>query len=171
MTQEFARLKSFLNRPFPAISLKRKVINGIALGLIIFFVLYLFEPFGTYTYQDKWKVWMLAAYGLIAALTFIFLHLLLYWLFPQSFRKWNLWKDQLMFWGFVFLCSVFATIYHSAYFDNPLSLGYFFNFSNYTLTVALIPWLITFVIEWNRSVTTAIPKENEALIKDNEKPV
>lgn len=63
-------MENWLKTPIYAPRIFQQAVVALLMGLYIFFVLAVFQPFGTYNYQDPIKLLRLSGYGVVTALAY-----------------------------------------------------------------------------------------------------
>jgi hypothetical protein len=121
--------------------------QALLIGLGIFAVLAVFQPFGTYVFEHKLKYWFLAGYGLLVPLTAFVLResIALFWhrFFDReywTFRR-ELWLSGL----FLLLSVVMSYFYHHLMIGSRLSFTGFLFFLSIALTTAVLPLSLFFL--------------------------
>lgn len=107
-----------LREPYPARDPRysRALVQALLSGGMIAFILVLFQPFGSYTWQHPYKIPILAGYGLVAVAGNLTDFAVTQQLFKSYFaeRSWTVWKEILRnMAGFVlagFLCVVYGNL-------------------------------------------------------------
>ncbi len=132
---------SIIQQNIPQPTPQRLVIVAILIGCAVFFILAMFQPFGTYTFQHPDKLLLLAGYGFVITFTVITLTLLLSkifhgWFAPES---WNL-RRELLLLGIVAFASMTATyFYHFATIGSRLSFFGYAYFMGIAMSTSLFP--------------------------------
>ncbi|MCC7506892.1 MAG: LytTR family transcriptional regulator [Saprospiraceae bacterium] len=111
------------------------------IGLAIFAVLAVFQPFGTYVFEHERKYLVLAGYGLLVPLAGFVIRESIALLRPDFFSpaRWTL-RRELGLTGMFVLASIVASyFYHHLAIGGRLSVAGFFSFMVYALTTALLP--------------------------------
>ncbi len=81
--------------------------------------LIVFQPFGAYTYTNKYKYLLMAPYALIAFIVFSSVNLF----FQGQNSNWNLFKELLKLCGILIICSILNYIYN-IYFINHVDFSF-----------------------------------------------
>lgn len=143
--------------------LAKKIKVGGTIGLFVFFILLVFQPFGTYSFTMANKTFFLAGYGLVTAVSYMLFFAAGNWLFPKWFtkRKWNLLKELIVFFG-VFNIMAFASLvyHHSIIGGYKITLSVYFNFLKYSIAIASIPFFVLYYQKWILSRMTKLNIEN-----------
>ena len=167
-------IKQYINQPYPPFGKSWKII--LAIGLFISFFLVLFEPFKLSYFQYEYRIYFEMGYGIVTSFTL----LLNYFAFPILFKKefndskWTVKKHVI--WQIWVLFSIgFANFLYSSFFFNfPNTLNAFLYYQFYTITVGIIPVVITTV--WNhnrllaRNLKIANDYNNDFAVKTNTLP-
>lgn len=114
----FHNMLSFLTQPYPARDPRysRAIVQALLSGLLIAFILVVFQPFGSYNWQHPFKNYLLAGYGLVAVVGNLTDFVVTQKLFKTYFaeNRWLVWKEILRnMAGFVlagFLCVVYGNL-------------------------------------------------------------
>lgn len=107
---------SFLSQPYPARDPRysRALLQALLSGLLIAFILVVFQPFGSYNWQHPYKNYLLAGYGLVAVVGNLADFVVTSKLFKSYFAEsnWQVWKEIVRnMMGFIlagFLCVVYG---------------------------------------------------------------
>ncbi len=131
-------------------NIRRFLSNTLLIGVSIFFILAVFQPFGTYTFQHPNKLLLLAGYGCIIIFTVITVVFLLHQLFRSWFAPahWNFSKELYLTGVITFISMNTTYFYHFFIFGSQLSwLGYIY-FMSIALSTSLFPLLMIIVIRY-----------------------
>ncbi len=149
---------------FPVSSLKEQLIVAIISGLVVFLILLMFQPYGTYTFHMRYKALFLAGYGVIffAGYSLYYTCLMLFfkkWFLPTG---WNLLKEIITFIPVLFLIPIAAILYHhniiGGYTIRLIDVIYFFYIS---LSVGIIPFSVHFYRKWMKSKLITIQSSDD----------
>ncbi len=138
---------NFFSRHIPVTPLKQQVIAGGIIGLMVFFILLVFQPFGTYGFSMAYKSLFLLGYGIIASLCYIVFYTAGHLLFPQWFSSgnWNIIKEVRCLILVIFLLTLASLLYHHQIIGNYTINGMaFLKFLKYTLSVAIVPFSVLY---------------------------
>lgn len=131
-------------------STKQDASVALFLGLTIFLMLAIFQPFGTYTWDDPAKIILLAGYGIVIGFTYFTLAMVLPMIFKKFYQKenWTYGKEMLHI-LIVFLITITATfIYRNETLNiRYTSMGYFYYLGIATVT-SIFPMSIIFIIRY-----------------------
>ena len=169
-----------LKKQVPQNTTKQEALVALFLGLTVFLMLAIFQPFGTYTWDDPAKMILLAGYGIVIGFTYFTLAMV----FPMIFKKfyqienWTYGKEILHI-VVVFLITITATfIYRNETLNIRYSLmGYFFFLGIATVT-SVFPMSIIFIVRYmkvkNKPVivyqpATAIPQKTFITVEGENK--
>ncbi|MFN7117572.1 MAG: LytR/AlgR family response regulator transcription factor [Saprospiraceae bacterium] len=125
---------------------------ALLLGIAVFLVLVVFQPFGTYTFQRPDKVLLLAGYGIIITFTTITMYFILHMIFTKwlSTQNWSL-KYELIMLGIIIFITIVATyFYHHVMIGSRISLYNFLTFNVIAISTAVFPLAIIIIIRYMR---------------------
>lgn len=148
MTNIFSRPHPFYNDA-KAILVRLSIIGGL-----VAFILIVFQPFGTDSFQHPYKKLYLMGHGMIASLSFGFVLLGLPRLFPKQINEetWVVWKQiSILTLGFL-LTAMCAYFYMNWFFNQPFHWGNFFGFLPIVGVIGLFPTLIITLLDNNRKL-------------------
>jgi hypothetical protein len=134
-------------RPVSITSLKNQVMTSIIIGLSVFLILVVFQPFGTFGFRMSHKTFFLAGYGVICTSIYIIYYAFVMSIFKKWFAplNWNILKEIVTLLPALFLISFASLWYHhliiGGYEIDINDVSYFFRIS---LAVAVIPFSILF---------------------------
>ncbi len=143
-------MKLILQQQIPRPDTRRFLSITVLIGSAIFFILAVFQPFGTYTFQHPDKLLFLAGYGFVIIFTVVTLVFLLYQLFRSWFapEHWNLHKELLLI-GVISFASMSATyFYHFSIFGGRLSWLEYVYFMGIALSTSLFPLLMVVAVRY-----------------------
>lgn len=143
--------KNFLFRHIPLTPFRKQLAAGGIVGLLVFFILFVFQPFGTYGFSIAHKSLFLFGYGVINASSYICFYAVGFLLFPRwfSFSNWNLLKEATCLILVLLLMTLTSLLYHHQFVGNyQLSLSVFLNFLKYSSAVAVVPFSILYYQKW-----------------------
>jgi MFS family permease len=145
----------------PVTSIKNQVFTGIVIGFSVFFILAVFQPFGTFESRMNNKILFLAGYGIISASIYAVYYSVLMTIFKKWFvpMKWNFIRESVTIIPMLVLISMAALFYHheiiGGYVIDFVDISYFFRIS---LAVAAIPFSVLLYRKWlKRNLTTISP--------------
>lgn len=142
--------RSVFNEQIPQTSAKQFNYGAVLLGLSVFLILAIFQPFGTYTFQRPDKLLLLAGYGIIITLTALIMMRVLRLIFDSWFdlKNWSLIKELIVL-GIITLITIIATyFYHYIMIGNSLSFSNFLYFMFIASTTAVFPLLLIVIIRY-----------------------
>ena len=143
--------KNFLFRGIPPTPFRKQITAGGIIGILVFFILFVFQPFGTYEFSSANKSLFLFGYGVINTLSYIGFYAAGFLLFPRwfSFSNWNLLKETTCLILVLLLMTLMSLLYHHQFVGNyQLSLSVFLNFMKYSSAVAVVPFSILYYQKW-----------------------
>ncbi|GAB2542523.1 LytR/AlgR family response regulator transcription factor [Rufibacter soli] len=143
---------SFLRQPYPLseLTLSKSTLHALVFGFIIGFTLIVFQPFGTYAWHDPLKNYILAGYGLVAALSAFLNYYAFRRMMPQIFTedRWNVGKEiawNLLHFGTGgFIC----TVYGAAVGVMPFSLAQVAYMSFIAFLMGLVPAVLLVLMNY-----------------------
>ena len=140
------KLHSFLQQPFPfGMPRMQLIFSLVGVGLFVSLFLVIFQPFGSSSYIQEGRIWVLWGYGFVTFLVLMFDMLLLPRIFPGIFdeTKWNVFKGILFqFWHIISIGT--ANIFYSFYIGGrELSFSTVAGFFLITLSIGFFPITIS----------------------------
>lgn len=133
---DFAKIIGKIKNMRYPISHSTKEILGSSLFIAItgYLFLVIFQPFGAYTYQHRYKYLLLVPYALIAFVTYSVVTI---WL-KKHYTKWSLYNEASKIFYILVICSVLNYIYN-IYFINlvPFSITHLLSMFFYTFSIAV----------------------------------
>jgi hypothetical protein len=148
-------MTNLLNRPHPFYDDTKLILVRMSIiGILVAFILIVFQPFGTDSFHHPHKKIYLAGHGLIAFLSFGFTLLGLPFLFPKYFDedKWVVWKQiTVLALGF-FLSFIGSYFYMNWFFNQIFHWGNFMNFLPIVGVIGLFPGLIITLLDNNNKL-------------------
>ena len=159
-------LNKLLKTPYPRPSLSYYLkIAGIS-GFMVAFMLIVFQPFGTDSFQSDYKYWILGGYGIV-----IFLAISSYYLFSLKVlnanreSRWTVVKEILD----LVICVAFVILCVYVYFIQVLNSSYRFNhfiyFLGISMSLAALPIMGVMGLlyaQWNNVVRSSIGPETSS---------
>lgn len=146
-------MPNLLNRPHLFYEETKPVLVRMSIiGVLVAFILIVFQPFGTDSFQHPYKNLYLAGHGLIAFLSFGFALLGLPFLLPKYFKeeKWVVWKQiAVLVLGFL-LSFMGSYFYMNWFFNQSFQWEHFFNFLPIVGVIGLFPCLIITLLDNNK---------------------
>jgi hypothetical protein len=134
-------------RPLPVTSLKNQVIASIIIGLSVFLILALFQPFGTFGFTMPHKFLFLSGYGVVCSLVYSAYYALAMLLFKRWFApaKWNIVREMVTIIPVLFIISLVSLYYHHGILGGyEIRLNDVFYFFRISMAVAVIPFSVLF---------------------------
>jgi LytTr DNA-binding domain len=115
--------------------------QSVLIGIGIFAVLAVFQPFGTYLFEHQLKYLLLAGYGLLVPLTAVLLleAIAIFWRAFFDPKRWTFRRELLLSGCFLLLTVVLSYFYHHLVIGGPFSLNNFLGFLLIGLATALLP--------------------------------
>ncbi len=154
-------MKKGILRSIPVTSLRKQMLTGVVIGSVVFFILMVFQPFGTFTFRMNHKTLFLAGYGIICSLTYSFYYFILMtvikrWFVPQ---RWTMIREIITLIPVLLIMAVVSLFYHHSviggYEIHLSDIRYFIRIS---MAVASIPIVILLYSKWLKSNLTTISK-------------
>lgn len=142
---------NFLFRHIPLTPLKQQFVAGGIIGLMVFFILLVFQPFGTYGFSMANKSLFLFGYGVIASLCYATFYTAGYLFFPRWFSSanWSIIKEAACLILVVLLLTLVSLLYHHQVIGNyKVDVMAFLNFLKYTVSIALVPFSVLYYQKW-----------------------
>lgn len=126
--------------PFPKPSLRSflTVMGGISMTIV--FILVVFQPFGTSTFDHPYKYWILIGYGVVT-----FLAGLIFYFFvsiitgERRLNRWSVVDEVLFLFCIILICQVSCYFYWAGMFVGYLDWSQFFNFFKIASLISLVP--------------------------------
>lgn len=163
---------SLLNQPIVKSKFKKEIYFSIFIGLSVFIILLVFQPFGTNNFNDDNKVFILFGYGIIISLGYI----IFAFIFPLIFKRFyhnnnnNNWTigNELLHYVFVFFLIIVLTyFYRNIIFNVTFSFERLFRYTLVALSTGIIPLSFVlllkyypFFIERPKQINTTINSKN-----------
>ena len=150
----------FLKKPFPLNKNPRIIIPRILLyGLIIFFFLYVFQPFGLKDHHDLDLLIFSGGFVILGILYLLIYFLLIERHYNES--KWNVGKEILNNLGAIIAIGLINALYYSLYEDDELNLTIIWVFMIWTLSIGIIPVIIITLFRQNRLLNLYLQQAKE----------
>lgn len=142
--------RSVFTEQIPQTSTKQFNIGAVLLGLSVFLILAVFQPFGTYTFQRPDKMLLLAGYGIVITLTALVMMRVLRLFFAPWFelKTWNLRKELIVLGIITFVAIIGTYFYHYFMIGSRLSFSSFLFFMSIAASTAVFPILLIFIIRY-----------------------
>ncbi len=139
---------SYLKKRIPQNSIKKNAWVAFFLGLSVFLILTVFQPFGTYNFQDSAKTLLLSGYGFVIGITYFIFANGLPFVFSRIYKKesWTFGKEIIHIFVVFFLVVVATYIYRNVAFGLGYQLRDFLVYSSMAFATAVFPLSLIFVI-------------------------
>jgi DNA-binding LytR/AlgR family response regulator len=140
----------------------------LMLAISVILILIIFQPFGTYSFQHPYKMWLLAGYGLVILVAGI----LGFWFWKFLFKKWlesgdwTIGKELSSISFVVFVCITATYFYHFFSLGGSISLFGYTYFTGIALLSAIFPLSLLFTV---RFLLIKNKLEKEELIRQQAK--
>ncbi|WNJ19787.1 LytTR family DNA-binding domain-containing protein [Pontibacter sp. G13] len=143
------------NIPFDHQHQRAKI--GLWLGLSVFLILIIFQPYGTYEFRSEAKYLMLGGYGVLVFLGYVsFWEVALLWVNKDA---WTFGKEVLALVLMVCFVATLSFVYHRLFFSiQDYSLGSYFGFLSRCASIAAIPVGFRLYNVW-KSLPREIPQQ------------
>jgi len=146
-------MPNVFSRPHPFYeNTKLILIRSFIIGAVVAFILIVFQPFGTESFEHPYKNTYLAGHGLIAFLAFSFALIGLPKLFPHQLNEenWVVWKQILVFSIGFLLSFIGSYFYINWFFCLNFSIASFLSFFAVVAGIGLFPCIIIVLLDNNR---------------------
>lgn len=156
--------KNFLLQNIPLTSLPGQILIGGIIGSLVFFILLVFQPFGTYNFSIAHKTLFLLGYGILTAASYLLFYLFGFLFFPKWFdpQKWNLLKEIVAFFVVFNLMTLACLVYHQQLVGGYyITLPVYFGFLKYSIAVGCLPFLVLYYQKWISSRLTKVDVDIE----------
>jgi len=153
----FNKQNNILLSPLPVTSLKNQAITGFIIGLSVFLILIIFQPFGTFESRVNHKSLFLAGYGIICTSVYIGYYSLLMILLKKWFapHKWNIIKEVVTIIPMLIIMSGVSLLYHHKIIGGyNIGISDVFYFFRLSLEIAIIPFSALLYRKWIKSRLT-----------------
>ncbi|MBN8680468.1 MAG: LytTR family transcriptional regulator DNA-binding domain-containing protein [Chitinophagales bacterium] len=139
---------NLLNAPIDPPSRGALYRQAVLIGIGIFGVLAVFQPFGTYVFKHELKYLILAGYGLLVPLTAFVLRESVALLWSNFFApgQWNFKRELVFSTVFLLLAVTFSYVYQRLAIGGQFSFFGFLSFIFYAITTAILP--MGFFLAW-----------------------
>ncbi|MDX5427338.1 MAG: LytTR family transcriptional regulator [Bacteroidota bacterium] len=137
----FADMINFLTKPYPIdLNLRKAILSGLLFGLFVGGFLVVFRPFGLYSVDRQYDIY-LWGFGLVTALAVFFNQAVLPLFFPRFFReeKWNVGKEIGITLFNIWMIAGLNLLYAGWLNPGNLTWSAYLQFLWMTLAVGLIP--------------------------------
>ncbi len=142
----------FFRQPFPVNnpSLPKAILQSVLVGIFVAFVLLVFQPFGSYTWQHENKLFLLAGYSLVASITTFLNFYLFVKVLPSLFTEatWTVGKE--IIWNIIpiFIGGFFSTVYGAFIGSMPFTLTQVSYMIAIVFLVGLFPSIIMVLLNY-----------------------
>ena len=107
-----------LSKSFPyTISIKNHAFIGIALGILVLFIILFFEPFNSGNSNIQFKTIYFSVYGLITSITYLILHLFSV-MHYSKIKSWKLSQEIIFCLTFITISTILAFYYTEIVINN-----------------------------------------------------
>ena len=147
----FKMKKNFLLHNIPLTLLPGQILIGSIIGSLVFFILLVFQPFGTYDFLIAHKTLFLLGYGILTAASYIIFYLFGFLFFTKWFdaQKWNLLKEIISFFVVFNLMTLVCLVYHQQLIGGYyITFPVYFGFLKYSLAVGCLPFFVLYYQKW-----------------------
>ena len=146
----------FLYKQIPySNSIKKQLLIGAILGLIVAFIMVFLEPFGTYQFVSDYKYLIFSGFGFLFSISYLINTRLENLWFDHTNKKWMIRQEIVSFLSFLFIFSVIIHFYNQVFLNNLFDHkfdGYeyikhgiwFFRHSIVPVILLLLPFYIFF---------------------------
>lgn len=142
-----------LNQPFPLISYRRSVIQGIFIGGFVFAFLALFQPFGTKgIVEEALKYYSFAGFGLITVFAVVIFGAVFRWFFKDYYnpQNWTVGKEMIHIVMSFFIIGTLNYWFAIWVYDFNSNLITFLSFEGITLLLGGFPVSLLVLLRYNR---------------------
>lgn len=101
--------------------LKKQVLVGAILGLIVAFIMVFLEPFGTYQFQSDYKYFIFSGFGFIFFISYVLHARIANMWYHQANNKWSVKLEIISFLLLLFLSSILIHFYNQVFLNNLFS--------------------------------------------------
>lgn len=139
-------MNSWLNKPYPQIDdFKLKLAISFGMGLICFFTLLIFKPFGLHEVEESNY---LIGFGMNCVIALLFHYFIFPWIFPSVFDsdKWTIRKEVFFFISIIIFISILNFAYNSTVGASIAPQPSFLSFTYMTASVGILPILLMIYI-------------------------
>jgi len=142
--------RSVFNEQIPQTSARQFNTGTVLVGISVFLILVIFQPFGTYNFQRPDKLLLLAGYGIVITLTALVMMRVLRLIFDSWFdlKNWSLIKELIVLGIITFAAIISTYFYHYIMIGNSLSLSNFLYFMSIAGVTAVFPLLLIVIIRY-----------------------
>ena len=135
--------------------LKKQILAGVILGLIVAFIMVFLEPFGTYQFQSNYKYFIFSGFGFIFFLSYISHTRITNMWYHQANKKWSIKLEISSFLLLLFLSSILIHFYNQVFLNNLFSSPFdiseylshgiwFFHYCMLPVMLLLLPFYLYF---------------------------
>ena len=143
------KLSNLLRSPYPSLIKRWKAV--VYPSLIVFLILYLFQPFGI-SHITTHKLWVLMGYGAVSSFVLAIFVYLLPMVFPRYYKEetWTVGRDVLDTFLVCLLIGIFNALYSVWVFQ--LKFNWILFAVSLFWVIILAPFPIVFITLWNRNL-------------------
>jgi len=156
---------SITNIPFPRLPFRNYGIIAFVIGFTISFILIVFQPFGTSSFQHPQKNLILAGYGIVVFLAILFYYFLSTQIFHKNKQnRWTILMESIDMFMALLIGLLSSYLYFIFIFDIGFRWKNMFSFLFNASAVALLPVLGGFgylYIKWKDVVQSSIQTSTE----------
>jgi len=133
---------TLIQTPFPRPYYKTYAIAALVTGFCVAFILTVFQPFGTSSFEHEYKFWILSGYGVVIAIAILlYYYLSLRFIHKRRLDDWTVLYEVLDY----FVCAVFAMTCTYLYFINIFDYSFsgegLFGFLKVATAVNMLPMI------------------------------
>lgn len=158
-------IKNLFQKKIPFTPLKKQIQVGGIIGFFVFFILWVFQPFGTYEFSIAFKSLFLLGYGVLTSVSYIVFFIAGIAIFPKWFasERWNLLKELFIFILVFNFMAFICLIYHHQFVGNySITFSVYFDFLKYSALVGVLPFSVLYYQKWiTLGLTTAEKTEHK----------
>jgi LytTr DNA-binding domain len=155
--------------PFPKPSLRSflTIMGGISMTIV--FILVVFQPFGTSTFDHPYKYWILIGYGIIT-----FLAGLLFYFFvsiitrEKRLNRWSVVDEVLFLFCIILICQVSCYFYWATMFVGYLDWAHFIGFFKIASLISLVPVSVYLLFIYQKYKEVKFVSNDESPIQKTE---
>ncbi|MCG6188103.1 LytTR family DNA-binding domain-containing protein [Maribellus maritimus] len=149
--------------------MKKQLKAGVIIGLFVFLILWIFQPFGTYEYTIAFKALFLLGYGLISAFSYILFFSAGFFFFKKWFSedKWNISKEIITFVTVFCFLGFLSLLYHHQFTGSrKISFSEYIYFMKFVFLVGIFPFAVLYYQKW-LTLKLALSKDDRTPTEEN----
>ena len=155
--------------PFPKPSLRSflTVMGGISMTIV--FILVVFQPFGTSTFDHPYKYWILIGYGVVtflAGLVFYFFVSIITG--ERRLNRWSVVDEVLFLFCIILICQVSCYLYWAGMFVGHLDWAQFLSFFKIASLISLVPVSVYLLFIYQKYKEVTFVSNDESPIQKTE---